>query len=172
MTMPADVKRKIRTELVLRNSGQLEIDRLDAHANLVKVKLAGLLALLDGARTAITAEDWALAEEMWAVSCQLRTGILERASREEATAAQAKREERVQDAVQAHAAVVQSDAKLERRARWCVAKVRAGHRREELLRLARSDWRKEVPAGLDLALARGWLAEDDEGRLTVGTDAP
>jgi hypothetical protein len=172
MSMPSDVKRKIRTELVLRNSGQLEIDRLDAHANLVKVKLAGLLALLDGARTEITAEDWSLAEEMWAVSCTLRSAIIDRASREEATAARAKREERVQDAVHAHAAVVQADAQLERRARWCVTKIREGHRREDLLVRASSKWRKEVPAGLTLALARGWLVEDDEGHLEVGPSVP
>lgn len=172
MTMPDEIKRKIRAELVMRNTGVLEINPLDTHANLLKVKLAGLLALLDGARTAITAQDWELAEQMWAVSCTLRAAILERASREEATAAQAKREERVQDAVQAHTAVARADARLEVRARWCVKKIREGVRREQLLQKASSSWRKEVPAGFELAVGRGWLVEDDDGHVEVAPDAP
>ncbi|MEU6244831.1 bifunctional DNA primase/polymerase [Streptomyces sp. NPDC047024] len=172
MTMPTEVKRAIRTELVLRNAGRIEIDPLDSHANLVKVKLAGLLALLDGARTNITTQDWDLAGQMWAVSCALRTAILERASREEATAAQAKRDERVQDAVQAHTAVIEADARIERRARWCVTKIQEGARREELSAKASSKWRRELPAGLNLALARGWLIEHDDGRLEVGPNVP
>ncbi|MBT2676784.1 hypothetical protein J7E95_39580, partial [Streptomyces sp. ISL-14] len=58
MTMPPEIKRKIRADLVMRNTGVLEINPLDTHANLLKVKLAGLLALLDGARTGITVQDW------------------------------------------------------------------------------------------------------------------
>ncbi|WP_406488991.1 hypothetical protein [Streptomyces phaeochromogenes] len=172
MSMPDDIKRKIRTELVLRQTGQLQVDPLDVHANLVKTKLAGLLALLDGARTGITMEDWALAEQMWAVSCTLRTAILQRASREEATAAQAKREERVEDAVQAHTAVTRAEARLELRARWCVKKIREGLRREQLMEKASSKWRKEVPAGYELALSRGWLVEDDDGHVETTPEAP
>ncbi|WP_328846079.1 hypothetical protein [Streptomyces sp. NBC_00258] len=172
MSMPDDIKRKIRTELVLRQTGQLQVDPLDVHANLVKTKLAGLLALLDGARTGITMEDWALAEQMWAVSCTLRTAILQRASREEATAAQAKREERVEDAVQAHTAVTRAEARLELRARWCVKKIREGLRREQLMEKASSKWRKEVPAGYELALSRGWLVEDDDGHVETTSEAP
>ncbi|GKQ37189.1 hypothetical protein [Streptomyces sp. A012304] len=172
MTMPDEVKRKIRTELVLRNAGRLAVDPLDVHANLAKAKLAALLALLDGARTGVTVQDWELAEEMWAVSCQLRTVIIQRASREEAAAAQAKREERVQDAVQAHTAVARADARLEVRARWCVKKIREGVRREQLLKKASSTWRNEVPAGFELAVARGWLVEDDDGHVEVTPSAP
>ncbi|WP_103543331.1 hypothetical protein [Streptomyces sp. SM1] len=172
LTMPDEIKRKIRTELVLRNSGRLIVDPLDVHANLAKAKLAGLLALLDGSRTAVTVQDWELAEEMWAVSCTLRSAILERASREESAAAQAKREERVEDAVQAHTAVTRADARFEVRARWCVKKIREGVRREQLMEKASSKWRKEVPAGYELALSRGWLVEDDEGRAEVGEGAP
>ncbi|MET9099592.1 bifunctional DNA primase/polymerase [Streptomyces antibioticus] len=172
MTMPDEVKRKIRTELVLRQAGKIQIDALDTHANLAKTKLAGLLALLDGARMEIMVEDWELAEQMWATSCELRTAILQRASREEAAAAQAKREERVEDAVKTHAAVARVDARLETRARWCVKKIREGVRREQLMEKASSKWRKEVPAGYELALSKGWLVEDDEGRAEVGDGAP
>ncbi|MDX3578666.1 bifunctional DNA primase/polymerase [Streptomyces sp. FL07-04A] len=172
MTMPAEIKQKIRTELVLRQSGKIQIDPLDTHANLAKTKLAGLLALLDGARMEITTEDWDLAEQMWATSCELRTAILQRASREESAAAQAKRDERVEDAVKTHAAVVRVDARLETRARWCVKKIREGVRREQLMEKASSKWRKEVPAGYELAMSRGWLVEDDEGRAEVTAEAP
>lgn len=172
MTMPAEIQERIRVELVLRQRGELQVDPLDVHANLAKVKLAGLLALLDGARLDITTEDWELAEQMWAVSCTLRTAILQRASREEATAAQARREERVEDAVQAHTAVTQAEARLELRARWCVKKIREGLRREQLMEKASSKWRREVPAGYELALARGWLSEDDDGNAEVGPNPP
>ncbi|MFE2828479.1 bifunctional DNA primase/polymerase [Streptomyces sp. NPDC059271] len=172
MTMPDEIKRKIRSELVMRQTGRLEIDPLDTHSNLAKTKLAGLLALLDGARLEINAEDWELAEEMWATSCELRTSILRRASREEAEAAQAKRDEKVQDAVQTHAAVARVDARFEVRARWCVKKIREGVRREQLMEKASSKWRKEVPAGFELALSRGWLVEDDEGHVEVTEGAP
>lgn len=172
MTMPDEIKRKIRSELVMRQTGRLEIDPLDTHSNLAKTKLAGLLALLDGARLEINAEDWELAEQMWATSCELRTSILRRASREEAEAAQAKRDEKVQDAVQTHAAVARVDARFEVRARWCVKKIREGVRREQLMEKASSKWRKEVPAGFELAMSRGWLIEDDEGRAEVTAEAP
>jgi hypothetical protein len=172
MTMPDEIKRKIRSELVMRQTGRLEIDPLDTHSNLAKTKLAGLLALLDGARLEINTEDWELAEQMWATSCELRTSILRRASREEAEAAQAKRDEKVQDAVQTHAAVARVDARFEVRARWCVKKIREGVRREQLMEKASSKWRKEVPAGFELAMSRGWLIEDDEGRAEVTAEAP
>ena len=51
------------------------IDSLDAHADLLRLKVAALLALLDG-RQDVTVEDWALAEMAVDVSTAVRTDVI------------------------------------------------------------------------------------------------
>jgi hypothetical protein len=72
-----------------RRTGAVEVLNLDAHADLTKVKLAALLALLEG-RQAVSEEDWRLAGIMWGTSCRVRDHYLARAKIAEARERQAK----------------------------------------------------------------------------------
>jgi hypothetical protein len=56
LPLDSTVKAEIWDHHVSRATGELDVPRMDAHANLTKAKLAGLLALLDG-RHGVTADD-------------------------------------------------------------------------------------------------------------------
>ena len=60
---------------VLRGS---DGDPLDSHISLVRAKVAGLLALMDGGRLNVTEEDWRLAGCIVEESCQVRDRCLTR----------------------------------------------------------------------------------------------
>jgi hypothetical protein len=56
---PQDIKDALRRAMIDRNRGTVQIAEIDAHANLMKVKLAAMFALLDE-REKVTEEDWDL----------------------------------------------------------------------------------------------------------------
>jgi hypothetical protein len=60
MELAEPVADEIRRNDLLRNRGEVRLKALDAHADLLRLKIAGLLAILDG-RLNITEEDWYLA---------------------------------------------------------------------------------------------------------------
>lgn len=78
-TLAIDVATPIATEL--RNertkivNGELTLDALDSHHGLARLKVAGLLAVLEG-RTNITVDDWALAAMFKATSARVRAGVV------------------------------------------------------------------------------------------------
>jgi hypothetical protein len=51
----------------------IPIDPLDTHQPLMLMKLAGLLAILDGGRQRVTTDDWRLANTIWDTSRRVRT---------------------------------------------------------------------------------------------------
>lgn len=65
-----------------RARGEWSAAPLDSHEVLTQVKLAGLLAVLDG-RTDINVVDWHLSGAIWAVSCGVRDHVLSLCEREE-----------------------------------------------------------------------------------------
>jgi hypothetical protein len=64
------IKAEIKALRKARQRGQ-QVDRLDVHDYLTKVKLAAGLCLLGG-RTVIDEDDWRLAGIMWQTSCRVR----------------------------------------------------------------------------------------------------
>lgn len=169
---PEHVRIKLWTERVLRGRGELEIDELDKHSGLVRIKLAALMAMLDGGRWEVTDEDWELAEMMWAASCELRSGLLEAADAAAAVEAKARRATTVETATAVHEAKANaSDARV-RVARWISQKVKEGVPRNELLRKSTSRNRAYMVPGLNHAFAMGWITEDDEGNLSPGASQP
>ncbi|MGA0894928.1 MAG: bifunctional DNA primase/polymerase [Ilumatobacteraceae bacterium] len=74
---------------------EVEEDPLDAHRRLNKLKVAGVLCVLDG-RTTITVDDWELAEDILRLSDDVRAWIV----------AQARRRSAEQVTAEAHKAVV------------------------------------------------------------------
>lgn len=60
--------RKVRREMA--------VETLDSHAPLTKGKLSSMFAALDGGRLRINAEDWSIAEAIWAVSGGVRDALV------------------------------------------------------------------------------------------------
>jgi hypothetical protein len=75
MHLQQSIAREVWQHHHARQSGAVEVSRLDAHRNLTKLKLAALLALLEG-RTDVNEDDWRLAGVMWDVSCKVRDHYL------------------------------------------------------------------------------------------------
>lgn len=75
ITVDPAVEREIRANDLARQRG-LEFDPLDSHADLVRLKIAGCLAVLAG-RAHINSQDWALAGVVWRTGRLLRTVVIE-----------------------------------------------------------------------------------------------
>jgi hypothetical protein len=75
LAVAAEVVQQISDENFDVGSGAVILDPLDEHLNLARLKVAGILALLDGRRN-VTVDDWALAGMVSATSCAVRTTIV------------------------------------------------------------------------------------------------
>jgi hypothetical protein len=75
MPLDPEVYAEIRTAGILVARGEVQPDPLDAHRNLGRLKMAGLLTVLDR-RTNITAEDWRLAGMVMDTSDAVRGSIV------------------------------------------------------------------------------------------------
>jgi hypothetical protein len=67
------VRRDVYEQRVTRSLGLTVVDPLDTHEPLMLMKLAGLLAILDGGRQRVTEDDWRLAHTIWDTSRNVRT---------------------------------------------------------------------------------------------------
>lgn len=74
LAYPDDVWTEVRDHQHGRNTGAVQVAALDGHAYLTRLKLAGLLAILDG-RLAVNTEDWQLAHQWWNTSRAVRDSI-------------------------------------------------------------------------------------------------
>jgi hypothetical protein len=83
---PMGVAREIMDEIGLAREaglhGKLEEDPLDAHRRLNCLKVAGVLAVLDG-RSDITTDDWALAGRIMKISDDVRSWVMAESRRRE-----------------------------------------------------------------------------------------
>src|SRR5262249_46782090 len=66
-----------------RARGQRRDHPLDAHAMLHRLKIAGLLAILDS-RLHINVDDWRLAAQVWRTSVQVRSSVVRHLERQKA----------------------------------------------------------------------------------------
>lgn len=157
------VSREIREADLARARGEAVTAALDAHEGLLRLKVAALLAILDG-RLDISEEDWQLATTLKQAS-DITRGAVEAAVQQEA----ARREEEQSSRLARRAA--HADATVaERRVFECARKIakrvwtepdRAWTRRE-LRGCLSAQLRSEVDEGLDFAAAEGWLAISNE----------
>lgn len=166
---PARIRAQLWEERVARNRGEIEVPELDGHAGLMKVKVSGLLALLDN-REAVTEEDWELAEIVWAASCGVRDHLVERAHREAEAERQAQAEAKVLQVVREHEAKAEATVAVERVARLIHkhASQVGGITYGELNRKLASRDRKILRKAVDLAESRDWVFEEGD-RLCVKT---
>lgn len=167
---PVSIKQMLWRERVARGRGELEVPELDGHANLMKVKLAALFALLDG-RMAASEDDWDLASIVWTASCAVRDSLVRRAEREAALEQQRKTDAKVEIELRTHVAKKGADLALERVARLVhrhaaqVGGVTYGGLKKALASRDRPIAEKAV----DLAVARGWVFEEGD-RICVKAD--
>lgn len=174
MTIDPDVCAEIRRDDTARIRGKLRRDPLDAHEPLIRIKLAGLLALLDG-RWNVTKEDWRLAETMWEVSCGVRDTIAEYGR----ALAKAERRRQTRDHV---ARTVAADRALKREEDEVdrVARVMARAARRAAEPLSARDLRKTTASrdrrfasrAFNHALRAGWICETEAGMYVAGTEEP
>lgn len=86
-----EVAGEIRQRNVMAARGQLALDLLDSHRDLVRLKVAMMLAYLDGGRFGVTRDDWDLAGAVMDTSDEVRSWILatakQKAAAEESSAA-------------------------------------------------------------------------------------
>lgn len=173
LSLPPGTTEELRRKAVERTRGfgeggaqPSEVDPLDSHADLVRIKVAGLLSLLDG-RQAISPEDWELASTIWQVSCAVRAEVISHGQRqqEQARRADHKRvaERRVAEVGAEEQAHVQRVAN-----RLAKATVRAGGELKvtEFRRNAGRD-RDWLDQAIEHAVAAGRLRVAD-GVLTLG----
>lgn len=161
MSVAAPVAAEVDANHLERHRGECEVDSLDAHGDLLRLKIAGLLAILDG-RKDITKDDWHLSGTIKGDSDAVRGAVSASvaASRASQEAAASQRYARRQ---------VEADAAVERRrivdsARKIAEKVRAepGEWSPAALRRSRQSWRDIFHDALDHAIAEGWIEERNE----------
>lgn len=168
---PTSIKQMLWRERVARGRGELEVHELDGHANLMKVKLAALFALLDGGRLNATEEDWELATVVWQSSCAVRDSLVRRAEREAALEAQRKTDAKVEIELRTHVAKKGADLALERVARLVVrhATQVGGVTYGGLKKALASRDRVIAEKAVALAVARDWVFEEGD-RICVKAD--
>lgn len=169
VTFAAEIRAELRTELLARQRGELALARQDAHRPLMLVKVAALLAQLDGGRRHVTEDDWRLAQIVWATSCRVRDHLIAYGLALSGKAAAARREAFAGDHAAAETAKLaltdqrQHDA-LERGILSVARAVRElageqGATRRMLLQRIRGEHRRELgDEMIGEALQRGYLA--------------
>lgn len=159
---PEWLANELRSQRVEVVRGERVLARLDSHADLMRCKLAALLAVIDG-RLVVADEDWQLAQTIWATSCAVRDLLTEvgreeaRRDHEQRTTAYVEREAR------AHAARKGVDSQVERIGRWIGKRIheRGRQTKGDTKRGLSSDDRPFFDAGLEHAVAVGWVTVAD-----------
>lgn len=152
--------------------GKQIVEELDSHVDLMRCKLAALLAVVDG-RMEVNDEDWQLSQVLWDTSCATRDRMVEfgrqqaKLLSQQQTAAHVDREEK------AHVARRTVDARTERIARWIGKRIheRGDQTCSSAKRGLSGEDRPFFELGLEHALAQQWVALNDK-RLTPGSARP
>lgn len=172
ITFPPEVQQELWDVSIQRNRGEVDVDLLNGHEQVIRIKVAALLALLDH-REAVSLEDWALSKMVWDASCSLRNSLVEKAQREAAR----RKEEKISDHVEKHrraaAATSGDEVAVKRVGKWIARRVagQGGMSVGALRKALASRDREWFSKGLDYAAAEGWVSEDG-GELTVGESNP
>jgi len=171
LVLHPDIEAEIDARALSAVRGQLRIDPLDSHRDLLKLKTAGLLALLDG-REKVEPEDWQLAEMVLASTDAVRNSI------GHVLAAEAEQAERDADRREARRAKVRTTASTEAEEQAYTAALdsAAGSIARKAAKVGLLDQttanramaskhRKLVSTeeAIDHAVAEGWLIETADG---------
>lgn len=168
VTYPPSVLAEVRTEAVAVGRGEASLPALDSHRPSHLIKLAALLAQLEG-RRATDEQDWALAHTIWAQSCIVRDHLVRLGLDAAGKAAAARRAAFAGDHAAAESARLHLHDERERKqltdlAHWAARKVaEAGRLRETDLRRQVGARRALLGGALSLAVELTLLAVDGDG---------
>lgn len=177
MGVDEKIVHELQSQAKERVRGTTSLAALDAHEPLHRLKLAALLAILDG-RLDINLEDWSLADVIWTTSCAVRASVVEavRASSERTEAARTDVQARRELVVQA--ARLSAPQKVERLARrlgkWvheAPDRPEDGWAMRDLRHRLKSDERPLLDAAISAAIDSAWLVES-YGRYLPGGSIP
>lgn len=177
---PAEIKQALWDNLRRKTQNPGEIEEMNSHEPLMRCKLAALLCVLDN-RDEVTREDWRLAGMLWAVSCAVRDRLIEFGRQEKSRARDAERDRHAELAAAGEAARIEVSERVAAYARQIHERVAAAAGDPDAGHLGRSDERRRIKsglrkawdAGLEHALARGWVRlRDDGARLALGPVEP
>lgn len=175
MGLPPELAAWIRRQGVLVTRGEIDVDDLDSHAILGKLKVAGLLAVLEG-RADINDEDWELAAMVVRVSDRVRAEVLfavdiqKRKTAEAHVAHYVRRESAVAssslaETVMRMAAVIARHVHRQRCAGGCT------NRCASRAIASRDRQAASAEEAIDKAIAQEWISLDGE-HLSPGSKAP
>ncbi|MGW5687588.1 hypothetical protein [Nonomuraea sp. NPDC003754] len=169
-----EIAHEIRVAHLAQVEGRAEIDSLDGHANLSRLKVASILGVLDG-RLEVTPEDWALAGTLMRTSSAVRTWIRERVSASEKETRRARNKAHAEREVMADVAKERARVlRMAVRVRRCVVRdagegVRTTKRRVN--QAFKGPEKEFLDAAIDHALAMDWVRYDG-AVYTLGGSAP
>jgi hypothetical protein len=176
LTVEDGIAAEIRAADLARARGERTDQPLDAHAVLHRLKVAGLLAILDG-RLDIAADDWRLAAHIWRTSVQVRAGVVAHLERQRAADEAMRVERHANRELAAEAARRSAPAAVERIAVRLAKFVHDRPCPEDGLALRDLQQRlaaKEkvmLRAAIEEAITTGWINETD-GRYRPGDSRP
>ncbi|MFE1885481.1 hypothetical protein [Streptomyces diastatochromogenes] len=175
-----EIRQEIRRLDLAKARGEIsveDINPLDAHAPVMRAKVASLLAILGG-RLNVTTEDWHLSQLVWAASCDARDAVVAYSERQKQQEQERKTQARISEEVRVEQAKVsaeeaRADRAVERIATRIAVRVHsegAVTKREMRDRTAGRDKRYFLDA-IAYAVLREWVIESD-GRITAGIVRP
>lgn len=177
VTVDEDITEELSEERHSVLTGRLTRDEMDSQAPLLRLKVAALLALLDG-RDKVTTEDWSLARTIWETSNAVRTALVGHVAGQRAVLKAARMQDSHDQAYAARAGSMTAEDGVEQAA---VARVATTitRRIQQLGEATRRDVMRAVAsrdkayrdAAVELALSTGAVVESD-GVFTPGEQTP
>ena len=160
-----DIREQVWLEDRARARGDMVVDALDSHATLHRLKLASLLAVLEG-RFAVNLDDWRLSAVLWDVSCAVRHQVALLAALDAQRAEEGRLDYAGRRATVEEAARAEAPAKVERHAKR-LADWLHDHggevRPSELRNRMRSTERSLFESAITYAVAHRWMVETEQG---------
>ncbi|MEW1580874.1 hypothetical protein AB0407_22570 [Streptomyces microflavus] len=174
------IKTELRRADLAKARGEVSVanlNPLDSHAPLMRVKVASLLAILTGRRH-VTVDDWELADMVWAASCATRDALLADIARRRTVESEKRTEARIIEEVRVDQAKATAEAQradkavLRIAARIAALVQDSGPMTRSALRtkFASRD-KKHLNDAYAYAVLREWV-EEKEGRFVPGPVAP
>ncbi|MFF3092136.1 hypothetical protein [Streptomyces cyaneofuscatus] len=173
------IKTELRRADLAKARGEVSVanlNPLDSHAPLMRVKVASLLAILTGRRH-VTVDDWELADMVWGASCATRDALLADIARRRTVESEKRTEARIIEEVRVDQAKATAEAQRADKAVLRVATRVAGlvHGGEMTRSALRTKFggrdKKHLNDAYAYAVLREWI-EEKEGRFVPGPVAP
>lgn len=180
IAFPDEIKQALWDNLRHKTQNPGEIDELNSHEPLMRCKLSALLCVLDE-RDEVTRDDWRLAGVIWTVSCAVRDRLIAYGRQERERQRDAERERHAELAAAGEEARIEVSERVAAYARQIAERARVAEGEPGAALMLRSDERRRIKstlrkswdAGLDYAVARGWVRLVDDGvRIGLGDSMP